>query len=94
MIFGENLLALMVLALGAALAIGNLLALIRPRELTDLDEGDLERPPLARSLVMIGIGLLATIWALASLRAASDDEPLDGEAIAPAAISVVPTDVA
>ena len=49
MIFGENLLALLVLAIGAALAFGNLMALLRPREQEQLAEGELERPT-ARSL--------------------------------------------
>ena len=57
--------AWLVLALGGALALGTLLALLRPPE--NPEEGDLERPPLARSLVMIGLGALAALWALASL---------------------------
>lgn len=65
MILGENLLVLLTLAMGGALAVGNILALVRPR--TDIAEGELERPPLARSLVMIAVGLLASIWAIASL---------------------------
>lgn len=73
MIFGENLLALLVLALGSALAVGNVLALIRPRSLDDVQDDELERPPLARSLLMIAIGLLATVWSLASLATADDD---------------------
>ena len=56
---------LLVLAIGAALVVGNVLALVRPAP--DLKEGDLPRAPMARSLVMIGIGLVAAIWALASL---------------------------
>jgi len=79
-IFGENLLALLVLALGGALAAGNLLALIRPREHhpdhAD-DEELLEQAPLARSLAMIALGLTAAVWALASLLAAEADEPVD-----------------
>lgn len=73
MIFGENLLALLVLAIGGALAVGNVLALLRPRQATDVAGDELDRPPLARSLLMIAIGLLATIWALASLATAEDD---------------------
>ncbi|MEM7093183.1 MAG: hypothetical protein AAF567_09290 [Actinomycetota bacterium] len=75
MIFGENLLALLVLAIGAALAVGNLLALVRPRPVqADDDETVLERPPLGRSLVMIAFGTLAAVWALASLATADDTE--------------------
>jgi len=62
---GDNLLVLLVLALGGALAVGNILALVRPR--TEAGEGELERPPLGRSLIQIGIGLIAAIWALVSL---------------------------
>ena len=62
---GEDLLPWIVLALGAALALGTLMALLRPRE--DPDGNDLPKPPLARSLVMIGIGGVAAAWGLASL---------------------------
>lgn len=65
MFLGEDLLPWTTLALGAALAVGTLLALVRPPE--EREEGDLERPPLARSLVMIGVGSLAALWGLASL---------------------------
>lgn len=66
MFLGENLLVWMVLALGGALAVGTLLALLRPPE-SPQAEGDLERPPLARSVAMIVVGLVAAIWAIASL---------------------------
>jgi hypothetical protein len=62
---GDNLLPYLVLALGGAMAVGSLMALVRPREQTK--DGELERAPLARSLVMAGVGLVAAIWALASL---------------------------
>lgn len=62
---GDDLLVYLVLAVGGALLVGNGLALVRPPE--KRDEGDLERAPVGRSLVMAGIGLVATIWALASL---------------------------
>ena len=65
MFLGENLLSWLLLAMGGALAIGNLLALVRPRE--GGSDDDLDRPPLARSLLMIGIGTVAAVWALASL---------------------------
>jgi hypothetical protein len=54
-----------VMALGFALAGGTAFALIRGGG--DPDEGDLVRPPLGRSIVMIVIGLVAAIWGLASL---------------------------
>lgn len=61
----DNLLQLLLLAFGAAMAAGSVLALVRPPAKNE--EGDLERPPLGRSLVMIAIGVVAAIWALASL---------------------------
>ncbi len=65
MFLGEDLLAYLVLALGAALAVGNALALLRPPERPE--EGDLPRAPVARSVVMLLVGLLAAVWAVASL---------------------------
>ena len=44
---------------------GNALALLRPPG--QAREGELSRAPLGRSLVMIAIGLVAAVWALASL---------------------------
>lgn len=65
MFLGDNLLPLLTLALGGAMAVGTILALVRPRE--DERDGELDRPPLGRSVVMIGIGLIASMWAFASL---------------------------
>jgi hypothetical protein len=62
---GEDLLAYLVLALGAALFIGNVLAVVKPPDRAN--EGDLPRAPIARSVVMAVLGLLAAVWALASL---------------------------
>jgi hypothetical protein len=62
---GENLLAWLVLAIGGALAVGTALALVRPPPTSA--EGDLPRPPVARSIVMIAVGGIAALWALASL---------------------------
>lgn len=64
---GDDILPLLVLALGAAMAIGSGLALLRPP--ATRAEGELERAPVARSVVMIAIGLVASVWALASLLA-------------------------
>ena len=69
MFLGDNLLAWLVLALGGALLVGNVLALVRPP--AEAGEGDLRRAPTGRSLVMAGIGLVAAVWALASLVAGS-----------------------
>jgi hypothetical protein len=62
---GEDLLGWLTLAIGGALAVGTLLALLRPPG--QRADGTLARPPLGRSLVMIGIGSIAAIWGLASL---------------------------
>ena len=65
MFLGENLLPLLVLALGGAMVVGNGLALVRPPERRQ--EGDLERAPTGRSVTMVVVGLVAAVWALASL---------------------------
>jgi hypothetical protein len=62
---GEDLLSWILLALGGALFVGNVLALARPRP--DTAEGDLDRAPVARTAVMAGVGLIAALWALATL---------------------------
>jgi hypothetical protein len=62
---GNDLLPWLVLALGGALAIGTVIALVRPPK--NPKTGDLQRPPLARSIVMIVLGSVAAIWGLASL---------------------------
>jgi hypothetical protein len=66
MFLGEDLLAWLVLAIGGAMAAGNLAALLRPPEKALHDE-DLERAPLIRSVIFIVVGAVAAIWALASL---------------------------
>ncbi len=65
MFLGDNLLPYLVLALGAALVFGNGLALVRPPKEAKKDE--LARAPVGRSAVMIAIGFVAAVWALASL---------------------------
>lgn len=62
---GEDLLAYLVLALGAAMAIGSVVALVRPPAAPK--EGELARAPVSRSIVMIVVGTIAALWALASL---------------------------
>ncbi len=68
MFLGNDLLPLLVLAIGGALAVGNGLALVRPPG--SPKAGELTKAPVGRSLVMIAVGLLAAVWALASLIAA------------------------
>jgi hypothetical protein len=65
MLLGDDLLPLLVLAFGAAMAVGSGLALVRPPQ--QRGDGELERPPLARSMTMIAIGTVASLWAIASL---------------------------
>lgn len=65
MLLGDDLLPFLVLALGAAMFVGNGLAILRPP--AQPKEGDLEQAPTTRSAVMMGVGLLAAVWALASL---------------------------
>ena len=67
MLLGEDLLPLLVLALGAAMVFGNVMAIVRPP--SERKEGDLDRAPIARSVAMALVGLVAAIWALASLLA-------------------------
>ncbi len=63
---GEDLLAWLVLAIGAAMAVGNGLALFRPPEDKRRDD-DLDRAPVGRAIVYIVIGVIAAIWGLATL---------------------------
>jgi hypothetical protein len=66
MFLGEDLLAWLVLAFGGALFVGNVMAVVKPPE-HQLDEDALERAPVARSIGFALLGLVAAIWALASL---------------------------
>lgn len=66
---GSDLLPYLVLALGAAMVAGNLAAVLRPRPEGTRRQGDLDRAPVARSMAMVVIGLIAGIWALVSLLA-------------------------
>lgn len=66
MFFGDNLLAWLTLALGGALFVGNVLAVVKPPQ-ARRSEADLAKAPVARSLVMAAVGLVAAVWAFASL---------------------------
>ena len=66
MFLGQDLLAWLVLALGGALCVGNVLAIVRPPE-KPKGEGDLAKAPLGRSVTMAIVGGVAALWALASL---------------------------
>jgi hypothetical protein len=64
-LLGDNFLPLLAMAFGAALFFGPGLALIKPPH--DLDENDLERPPLVRTILFMVIGLVMAVWALATM---------------------------
>ena len=66
MLLGEDTLVLLVLALGAAMVVGNAVAILRPPQRPRAD-GDLARAPVGRAAVMIVIGLVASVRAIASL---------------------------
>jgi hypothetical protein len=66
MFLGDDLLAWLMLALGGALLVGNVAAIVRPPTRPQ-EEGALERAPVGRSVVMAVVGLFAAVWALASL---------------------------
>ena len=54
------------LALGSALFVGNGLAMLHPRG-EPRGKNELERAPIGRSIVMLIVGLVAAVWALATL---------------------------
>jgi hypothetical protein len=65
LLLGNDLLPLLVLALGGALVLGNAMALIRPP--VKPKDGELARAPLGRTVAMLVVGLIAALWALGSL---------------------------
>ncbi len=58
---GEDSMAWIVFALGAAMVVGNVLAILKPPAEQET------KAPLGRTIVMISIGALAALWAVASL---------------------------
>ncbi len=62
---GDDLLAYLALALGGALFVGNIAAIIKPP--SDPNKRGVTRPPIGRSLLFGGIGLFVAVWALATL---------------------------
>ncbi len=65
MFLGEDLLAYLVLAIGGAMAVGSVLAIVRPPE--RVKDGDLDAAPVGRSIAFAVVGAIGAIWALASL---------------------------
>jgi hypothetical protein len=68
LLFGDSqtLLAYLVLAFGGAMAVGNVLAVLRPPS-APRNQGDLPSAPKGRSITFAVLGGLASLWALASL---------------------------
>jgi len=62
---GDNFLAYLTLALGAALALGTGLALAKPQ--VDETTGETMKAPIGRSMIQITIGTIAAVWGLATL---------------------------
>jgi hypothetical protein len=63
-LLGNNFLPSLVLALGGALVVGNVLALVRPQPRV----GDVvNRRTRVRSVAMIALGALCSAWAVASM---------------------------
>ena len=70
MFLGKDLLAYLVLALGGAMCVGNVLAIVRPPSTTKKPKhasDDLDQAPIARTVTMAVIGGVAAAWALVSL---------------------------
>lgn len=69
--FYDEVLRELLVALGAALFLGNLWALVRRRAPASLAEDGqvLPQPPLARTITFLVIGLVVAFWGLASLLA-------------------------
>tara|TARA_X000000368_G_C22886170_1_gene647522 strand:+ start:331 stop:537 length:207 start_codon:yes stop_codon:yes gene_type:complete len=65
MFLGEDLLGWLLLALGAAMFVGNGLAILRPP--VNKENTDLKKAPIARSLIFMLLGLIASVAALGTL---------------------------
>lgn len=68
MTFYDQVLRELLAALGGALFLGNLLALLRRRHAPAPGaDADLERAPVGRTLLYLVIGFVVMVWAVASL---------------------------
>ena len=65
-LFGDDLIVWLLLALGGALFVGNVMALLRPPPVPR-DDDDLAVAPRSRSIVMAGLGLVVAVAALGGL---------------------------
>jgi hypothetical protein len=66
LLLGDDLILWILLALGGAMFAGNVMALVRPPT-APRQEGDLERAPRGRSIVMAVIGFVVAMAGLAAL---------------------------
>lgn len=66
MFLGDDLIVWLLLALGGALFVGNVMALVRPPAVRR-DDNDLAEAPRIRSIAMAALGFVVAIVALASL---------------------------
>ena len=66
MFFGKDLIVWLLLALGGAMFVGNVMALVKPPVQRRADT-DLEQAPRSRSIMMAGIGLVVALAALGAL---------------------------
>lgn len=66
MFLGKDLIVWLLLALGGALFVGNVMAVVRPPTAPRRD-GDLEMAPRSRSLMMAALGLVVAVAALGAL---------------------------
>lgn len=70
--FYDQVLRELLAAVGAALFIGNLLALVRRRQegSPGREPEDLERAPTIRTVVYLVLGFVVMVWAIASIAVA------------------------
>ena len=65
-VLGDDLIVWLLLALGGALFVGNVFALVNP-PVRPKQEGDLARAPRGRSILMASVGFVVAMAALAAL---------------------------
>ena len=64
-VLGNDLLPWLLFALGGAMLVGNVLALVKPP--AQPKDGELPQAPRNRTLAMAGIGLFSVVWAGVSI---------------------------
>ena len=68
---GPDLLIWLVLAFGGAMFVGNLMALVRPPakqpQKNPKQSAPLATAPRSRTIAMMAVGAIATVWAIATL---------------------------